>query len=71
MVVTVDKEMNGEPSFIGDLTKAVDDDQSFCEEQGFLVSRLLSIDVCRIWECEDFQDSQQQDICSKGFCLLG
>ena len=36
MVVTVDKEMNGEPSFIGDLTKAVDDDQSFCEEQGFL-----------------------------------
>ena len=34
MVATVLKEINGEPAFIGDVAKAVDDDQSFCEDQG-------------------------------------
>jgi len=34
MVATVLKEINGEQAFI--LTKAVDDDQSFCEDQGCL-----------------------------------
>ena len=34
MVATVLKEINGKPAFIGDVAKAVDDDQSFCEDQG-------------------------------------
>ena len=44
IVLTVVKEINGEPAFIGDLEKAVVDDQSFCEDQGCLGRHPLRCD---------------------------
>ena len=70
VVMTVLKEAtNNGQAFIGDLTAAIEDDQSFCEEYMFLGTFALRCAVSG--EVMTFKtDSQQQDIHSEVFGLF-
>ena len=63
------KEISGQPAYIGDLAKAVDEDQSFCEDQACLGCYPLRCDESG--GVKTFVTATKKTFAQKGFVSFG